>query len=85
MPQSERDNDDNITIPGLVDNLHRLMESNQVPADVAITSLVSTAGEIALGMAVAHPERKEVYLKVFNNAAEQVRKQLVSELQSRGL
>ncbi|MEO9363198.1 MAG: hypothetical protein ABI348_04785 [Nitrososphaera sp.] len=75
----------NNNIAELVDNLHGLIESRQAPADVAIAGLVSTAGEIALGMAVARPERKEEYLKAFNSAVEQVRRQLRKELKSRGL
>ena len=67
----------------VVDSLHGLLESKQVGADIAITSLVSTAGEVALGMIVAHPEGKESYLKAFNSAVEQVRKQLRHELKAR--
>jgi hypothetical protein len=72
-------------IAQLVDNLHGLLESLQAPADVAITSLVSAAGEIALGMAVARPDCKDTYLKLFNSAVEQVRKQLRKELKAKGL
>lgn len=67
----------------VVDSLHDLIERKQVGADVAIVSLVSTAGEVALSMIVAQPELKEAYLKVFNSAVEQVRKQLRQELKVR--
>ena len=67
----------------VVDILHDLIERKQVGADVAIVSLVSTAGEVALSMIVAQPELKEAYLKVFNSAVEQVRKQLRQELKVR--
>ena len=67
----------------VVDSLHDLIEEKQVGADVAIVSLVSTAGEVALSMIVAQPELKEAYLKVFNSAVEQVRKQLRQELKAR--
>ena len=69
----------------IVDSLHALLESKQVSADVAIVSLVSTAGEIALSITVAKPELKEVYLKMLNSAVEQVRKQLRQELKTRGI
>jgi hypothetical protein len=72
-------------IAELVDSLHGLIESRQTPADVAIAGLVSAAGEIALGMAVARPERKDAYIKAFNSAVEQVRRQLRKELKARGL
>lgn len=75
----------NNNVAELVDSLHNIIESRQAPADVAIAGLVSTAGEIALGMAVSHPESKEAYLKAFNSAVEQVRKQLHKELKARGL
>jgi hypothetical protein len=67
----------------VVDSLHSLIESKQVGADMAIVSLVSTAGEIALSLIVAQPELKEAYLKVFNSSVEQVRKQLRHELKAR--
>ena len=67
----------------VVDSLHDLIERTQVGADVAIVSLVSTAGEVALSMIVAQPELKEAYLNVFNSAVEQVRKQLRQELEAR--
>jgi len=70
-------------ISEVVDSLHGLMEEKQVGADVAIVSLVSTAGEVALSMIVAQPELKEAYLKVFNSTVEQVRKQLKQELKAR--
>jgi hypothetical protein len=67
----------------VVDSLHNLIESKQVGADMAIVSLVSTAGEIALSLIVAQPELKEAYLKVFNSSVEQVKKQLRQELKAR--
>jgi hypothetical protein len=67
----------------VVDSLHDLVESKQVGADVAIVALVSTAGEIALSLIVAQPELKDAYLKVFNSAVEQVRRQLKQELKER--
>ena len=67
----------------VVDSLHELVESKQVGADIAIVALVSTAGEIALSLIVAQPELKEAYLKVFNSAVEQVRRQLKQELKER--
>ncbi len=67
----------------VVDSLHNLIESKQVGADMAIVSLVSTAGEIALSLIVTQPELKEAYLKVFNSSVEQVRKQLKQELKVR--
>ena len=67
----------------VVDSLHNLIESKQVGADMAIVSLVSTAGEIALSLIVAQPALKEAYLKVFNSSVEQVRKQLRQELKTR--
>lgn len=70
-------------IAEVVDSLHDVIESKQVGADIAIASLVSTAGEIALSFIVAQPELKEAYLKVFNSAVEQVRKQLKQELKER--
>jgi hypothetical protein len=65
----------------VVDSLHGLIE--QVGADIAVVSLVSAAGEVALSMIVAQPELKESYLKVFNSAVEQVRRQLRQELKAR--
>ncbi|HXV45414.1 MAG TPA: hypothetical protein VD736_01960 [Nitrososphaera sp.] len=67
----------------VVDSLHGLIESKQDGADIAIISLVSAAGEVALRMIVAQPELKESYLKVFNSAVEQVRRQLRQELKAR--
>ncbi len=67
----------------VVDSLHELVESKQVGADIAIVALVSAAGEIALSLIVAQPELKEAYLKVFNSAVEQVRRQLKQELKDR--
>lgn len=67
----------------VVDSLHDLVESKQVGADIAIVALVSTAGEIALSLIVAQPELKDAYLKVFNSAVEQVRRQLKQELKER--
>ncbi len=69
----------------LVDSLHSFLESKQVEADIAIISLISTAGEIALSLIVAHPELKEAYLKVFNSSVEQVKQQIKQELKSRNL
>ena len=69
----------------IVDSLHALLESKQATADVAIVSLVSTAGEIALSLIVAKPELKQVYLKTFNKSIEQVKKQLRQELKTRGI
>ena len=70
-------------ISEVVDSLHALIESKQVGADIAIVSLVSAAGEVALSLIVAQPELKEAYVKVFNSAVEQVRKQLRHELKAR--
>jgi hypothetical protein len=67
----------------VVDSLHDLVESKQVGADIAIVALVSAAGEVALSMIVAQPELKDAYLKVFNSAVEQVRRQLKQELKER--
>lgn len=67
----------------VVDSLHGLIESKQVGADIAIVSLVSAAGEVALSLIVAQPELKEASLKVFNGAVEQVRRQLRQELKMR--
>lgn len=67
----------------IVDNLHNLIESKQIGADIAMVSLVSAAGEVALSMIVAQPELKDSYLKVFNSAVEQVRRQLRQELRAR--
>ena len=69
----------------VVDSLHGLIESKQVGTDIAIISLVSAAGEVALSMIVAQPELKESYLKMFNSAVEQVRRQLRQELKARKL
>ena len=67
----------------IVDSLHELIESRQVGADIAIQSLVSAAGEVALSLIVAHPELKEAYLKLFNSSLEQVRRQLMNEVKVR--
>jgi hypothetical protein len=67
----------------VVDSLHDLIDSKQVGADIAIVSLVSAAGEVALSLMVAQPELKEAYLKVFNSAVEQVRRQLRQEMKAR--
>jgi hypothetical protein len=69
----------------VVDSLHGLIESKQVRTDIAMISLVSAAGEVARSMIVAQPELKESYLKVFNSAVEQVRRQLRQELKARKL
>lgn len=74
-----------IRVAEIVDSLHALLESKQASADVAIVSLVSTAGEIALSLIVAKPELREVYLKTFNSSVEQVKKQLRHELKTRGI
>ena len=70
-------------IAEVVDSLHDFLENKQVGSDIAIVSLISTAGEVALGMIVARPEQKDAYLKSFNSAVEQVRKQLNHELKAR--
>jgi len=70
-------------ISEMVDSLHDLIESKQVGADIAIVSLISAAGEVALSVIVAQPELKEAYLKVFNSAIEQVRTQLNNEVKAR--
>ena len=67
----------------IVDSLHAHLESKQASADVAIVSLISTAGEIVLSLVVAKPELKDVYLKMFNTSVEQVKNQLRHELKSR--
>lgn len=67
----------------VVDALHAFVEQNQLGADIAIISLISTAGEIALSLIVAQPELKEAYLKVFNSSVEQVKNQLRQELKAR--
>ena len=67
----------------IVDSLHGVIETKQAGADVAIISLISTAGEIALSLIVSKPELKEAYLKTFNSSIEQVRKQLKDELKAR--
>ncbi len=69
----------------VVDSLHQFIEHEQVDADAAIISLISTAGEIALSMIVASPALKEAFLKVFDSSLEQVRKQLTEELEARNL
>ena len=69
----------------LVDSLHELLVARQAGADVAMVSLISTAGEIALSMIVARPDLKADYLKAFNSSVEQVRRQLRQELKSRGI
>jgi hypothetical protein len=70
-------------ISEMVDSLHDLIESKQVGADVAIVSLISAAGEVALSLIVAQPELKEAYLKIFNSGIEQVRTQLNNEVKAR--
>ena len=70
-------------ISEVVESLHNLIESKQVGGDIAITSLVSTAGEVVLSLIVAQPKLKEAYLKVLNHAVEQVRMQLEQELEAR--
>ena len=67
----------------VVDSLHELVESKGVGADIAMVALVSAAGEIALSLTVAQPQLKDAYLKAFNSAVEQVRKQLKQELKAR--
>ena len=69
----------------IVNSLHEVIESKQAGADVAIVSLISTAGEIALSLIVSKPELKDAYLKAFNSSVEQIRSQLRQELKSRGL
>ena len=46
-------------VADVVDSLHELIEGRQVGADIAIISLISTAGEVALSLIVAQPELKE--------------------------
>ncbi len=70
-------------IADMVDSMHNLIESKQVGADIAIISLISAAGEIALSLIVAQPELKEAYLKVFDSSIEQIRNQLEQELKNR--
>lgn len=72
-------------ISEVVGDLHNLLESKQVGGDIAIISLVSTAGEVVLSLIVAQPELKEAYLKVFNNAVEQIRRQIAQELEARNI
>lgn len=69
----------------VVNSLHEVIEAKQAGADVAIISLISAAGEIALSLIVSKPELKDAYLKAFNSSVEQVRKQLRHELKSRGI
>ena len=69
----------------IVNSLHELIESKQASADIAIVSLISTAGEIALSLIVSSPDLKAAYLKAFNSTVEQVRRQLKQELKSRGI
>ena len=69
----------------IVNSLHELIESKQAGADIAILSLISTAGEIALSLIVSSPDLKAAYLKAFNSTVEQVRRQLKQELKSRGI
>ncbi len=71
------------SVAEVVDSLHGLIEGKKVGADISIISLVSTAGEIALSMIVAQPELKETYIKIFNSAVEQVRRQLKQEIRAR--
>jgi hypothetical protein len=73
------------SVAEVVNSLHEVIESKQVTADVAIVSLISAAGEIALSLIVSGPQSKETYLKIFNSSVEQVRRQLMQELKSRGL
>ncbi len=70
-------------IADMVDSMHNLIESKQVGADIAIISLISAAGEIALSLIVTQPELKEAYLKVFDSSIEQIRNQLEQELKNR--
>jgi hypothetical protein len=70
-------------ISDVVDSIHNLIESKQAGADIAMISLISAAGEIALSLIVAQPQLKETYLKVFDSSVEQVRKQLEQELKER--
>lgn len=70
-------------ISEVVDSLYELIESKQVGADVAAINLFSAAGEVALSLIVVQPELKGAYLKVFNRAVEQLRKQLKQELRAR--
>lgn len=70
-------------ISQVVNGLHGFLESDRVGADIAITSLVSAAGEVALGTIVARPENRDAYLKLFNSTVEQVRAQLRRELKER--
>lgn len=72
-------------IAEVVDSLHEVIESKQIGADIAITSLISAAGEVSLSMIVAQPEFKESYLKVFNSAVEQVRRQIKQEMKARNI
>ena len=69
----------------VVDSLHQFIEQEQVEADAAIISLISTAGEVALSMIVAKPALLDAFLKVFDSSVEQVRKQLTEELSARKL
>jgi hypothetical protein len=69
----------------IVDSPHDFIQEKQTLPDIAIISLISTAGEIALSLIVAQPELREAYLKVFNSSVEQVRKQLKQELDSRNI
>lgn len=70
-------------ISEVVEDLHNLLESKQAGGDIAIISLVSTAGEVVLSLIVAQPKLKEAYLKVFDNAVEQIRMQIAQELEAR--
>jgi hypothetical protein len=70
-------------IAEVVANLHDLIESKQVGAEIAIVSLISAAGEIVLGMILSDPNFKDGYLKTFNIAVEHVRTQLRNELNER--
>jgi hypothetical protein len=54
----------------IVDSLYAHLESKKASADVAIVSLISAAGEIALSLVVAKPELKDAYLKTFNTFVE---------------
>jgi hypothetical protein len=70
-------------IAEVANHLHDLIESRQVGAEIAIIGLISTAGEIVLGMISADPALKDPYLKTFNSAVEQVRTQLKHKLDER--
>ena len=52
-------------------------------APILQSKALSAAGEVALSLIVTHPELKEAYLKLFNSALEQVRRQLMNEVKVR--